>query len=77
MIILTEPTTTPFLLLEFAAKEKLEIVNVYGFAGIFCPPFTPSRAVRGEDGIPLELFLEYTAFVRGENPLVSASWEII
>jgi len=47
---------------EFAAKEKPEIVNVYGFVTIFCPPFVPSRAPRGEE-IPFELSLKYTALL--------------
>ncbi|MBI5254436.1 hypothetical protein HY932_01495 [Candidatus Falkowbacteria bacterium] len=47
---------------EFAAKEKLEIVNVLGFAFQFARPPNPSHAPRGEDRIPFELFLEYTAF---------------
>ncbi|MBI5794214.1 hypothetical protein HZA87_03985 [Candidatus Uhrbacteria bacterium] len=46
---------------EFAAKEKLEIVNVLGFAFQFARPPNPSHAPRGEDKIPFELFLEYTA----------------
>ena len=46
---------------EFAAKEKLEIVNVLGFAFHFARPPIPSHAQRGEDRIPFELFLEYTA----------------
>jgi len=46
---------------EFAAKEKLEIVNTLGFRIHFARPPIPSRAVRGEERIPFELFLKYTA----------------
>jgi len=46
---------------EFAAKEKLEIVNALGFAFHFARPPIPSRAQRGEDRIPFELFQEHTA----------------
>ena len=46
---------------EFAAKEKLEIVNFLdGTILIFCPP-DPSPPQAGEDRIPFELFLIYTA----------------
>jgi len=41
---------------EFAAKEKLEIVNVLDLAFYFARPPIPSRAKRGEDRIPFELF---------------------
>jgi|GEM_PF-5933334 len=46
---------------EFAAKEKLEIVNYRDEAArIFYPPdSSPPQA--GEDKIPFELFLIYTA----------------
>jgi hypothetical protein len=47
--------------LEFAAKEKLEIVNAHGFAFHFARPPIPRRALRGEERIPFELFQEYTA----------------
>jgi len=47
--------------IEFAAKEKLEIVNALGFAFHFARPPIPSRAQRGEERIPFELCLEYTA----------------
>ena len=51
---------------EFAAKEKLEIVNFrFGADQIFCPP-DPSPPQAGEDRIPFELYSEYTA--RNQNP---------
>jgi hypothetical protein len=50
-----------FDLREFAAKEKLEIVNALGFAFHFARPPIPSPAKRDEDRIPFELFQEYTA----------------
>jgi len=43
-----------------AAEEKLEIVNAFGFAFHIARPLNPSRAKRGEERIPFELFLEYT-----------------
>jgi hypothetical protein len=43
-----------------AAKEKIEIVNFCGGAAFARPPI-PSRAKRGEDRTPFELFLKYTA----------------
>jgi hypothetical protein len=43
-----------------AAKEKIEIVNFRGEAAFARPP-DPSRAERGEDRTPFELFLKYTA----------------
>src|SRR3990167_1732339 len=46
---------------EFAAKEKLEIVNTLGFRIHFARPPIPRRAVRGEERIPFELIQEYTA----------------
>ncbi|OHA64591.1 MAG: hypothetical protein A2667_00085 [Candidatus Wildermuthbacteria bacterium RIFCSPHIGHO2_01_FULL_47_27] len=42
-------------------RQKLEIVNVLGFAFRFARPPNPSRAKRGEDRIPFELFQEYSA----------------
>jgi len=44
---------------EFAAKEKLEIVNVRGGAAI-ARSLNPSRAKCGEERIPFELFSKYT-----------------
>ena len=44
----------------YFAKEKLEIVNALGFRIHFARPPIPSRAVRGEERIPFELFQEYT-----------------
>ena len=71
--------STPLLYLslkerEFAAKEKLEIVNVLGFALYFAPPAHPESRLRGNGGrgqnsaVPVcsfsergfELFLEYS-----------------
>ena len=46
---------------EFAAKEKLEIVNGRGGAAHFARPPIPSRAQRGEERIPFELIQEYAA----------------
>ena len=54
---------------EFAAKEKLEIVNALGFVfhfdfaqcRHFARPPIPSPAKRDEDRIPFELFQEFTA----------------
>jgi hypothetical protein len=46
---------------EFAAKEKLEIVNALGFRIHFARQIIPSRALRGEERIPFELISEYTA----------------
>ena len=58
--------STPHLYLnlkerEFTAKEKLEIVNVLGFAFHFARPPIPNPPKADEDRIPFELFLEYTA----------------
>ncbi|HEY4496239.1 MAG TPA: hypothetical protein VJC04_02680, partial [Candidatus Paceibacterota bacterium] len=39
----------------------LAIWNALGFRIHFARPPIPSRAQRGEDRIPFELFLEYTA----------------
>ncbi len=44
----------------YSAKEKLEIVNALGFLIHFARPPIPSRAQRGEDRVPFELFQEYT-----------------
>jgi hypothetical protein len=49
------------VLKEFAAKEKLEIVNALGFRIHFARPPIPNRALRGEERIPFELIQEYTA----------------
>ena len=40
---------------------SLAVWNVLGFAFYFARPPIPSRAKRGENRIPFELFLEYTA----------------
>ncbi|QQG42471.1 MAG: hypothetical protein HYW15_03110 [Candidatus Giovannonibacteria bacterium] len=45
----------------YSAKEKLEIVNVLGFAFHFARPPIPSPSKADEGRIPFELFLEYTA----------------
>ena len=45
---------------EFAAKEKLEIVNVRRSRSEFIHPHEASRALRGEQ-TPFELSSEYTA----------------
>ena len=40
---------------------SLAVWNALGFAFHFARPPIPSRALRGEDIIPFELFQEYTA----------------
>ena len=67
--------STPLLYLilkerEFAAKEKLEIVNALGFRIHFARPPIPSpdcEAIADEDRIPFELFQEYTAKIENRN----------
>ena len=44
---------------------SLAVWNALGFAFHFARPSIPSRAQRGEDRIPFELFQEYTAHRRG------------
>ena len=46
---------------EFAAKEKLEIVNIRDGAALIFRPLDPSPPKAGEGSIPFELFSEYTA----------------
>jgi len=51
----------------------LAVWNVLGFAFYYAHPPIPSRAKRGEDRIPFELFLEYTALYRIKDWAYQAS----
>src|SRR3989344_8896785 len=46
---------------------SLAVWNALGFAFYFARPPIPSRAQRGEERTPFELFQEYTAKIRNSN----------